>query len=286
MSGKQLTFSMPPPGSPTRTSNVDDTQTSNNRSNVSPPSFLTVLLHQDAISSDADEMHNTGFVMWPSAVMLAHYISSNPSIILGEVGAKPGDILELGSGCGLVGLTAASLLDTDSTNDTDKVIFSDYNLIALENLEKNIELNDFDQKHEVVGMDWFDQQPDGDSPPEKDTWTDMDGASRKQVRLILAADCLVCSNDSDLVAATIDAALIEGGKAIILGADANTRFGVSSFPEKCRELGMNVKVTEDILWENEEGATHDHLVLELEQCGFKHTYDFTMFEVDKPIAAV
>ena len=66
-------------------------------------------------------MHATGFVMWPSAVMLSRWLARNPSIVLGGRGggaaeasaAAEGDILELGAGCGLVGLTAAALLRRD-----------------------------------------------------------------------------------------------------------------------------------------------------------------------------
>lgn len=252
--------------------------------------------------------------------MLSHHISKNPSIVLGDESSPDGDVMELGAGCGLVGLIAATLLQQNSntedgsstTNNEDKVIFTDYNPVVLENLQKNIELNDFDVDHQVLGLDWFDQevhqeqqqqqqqQSDDGSDTTADetttsTWIDVDGNEHAQVRLILGADLLVCTNDADLVASTIDSALVDGGKAFILGADQYTRFGVQNFPDACRQLGLQVSVQEDILEssfaaEEVDGEMqHDQLMEELELGGYNQrastmAHDFTFFEITKPIA--
>ena len=272
-------------------------------------------LHQSS-SIDEDQglnETNTGFVMWPSAVMLAHHLSKNPSIVLGGEDKPDGDVMELGAGCGLVGLTAATLLQNDG--DDDKVIFTDYNPAVLDNLQKNIDLNEFDVDHKVLGLDWFDQElhqeqqqllcnvSDGDNNEEKGhcntmkTWVDVDGKEHAQVRLILGADLLVCTNDADLVASTIQNALIEGGSAFILGADAYTRFGVRNFPAACRSLGLTVTVHEDLLddsnfaAENVDGEMKDQQLMdELELGGYNQRastmgHDFTMFTVRKPIVS-
>ena len=296
-------------------------------------------LHQ-ANTADEDQGQaetNTGFVMWPSAVMLSHHISKNPTIVLGDENSPNGDVMELGAGCGLVGLTAATLLqesnnssgsDSDDTttttttvvtnnNNEDKVIFTDYNPAVLQNLQKNIDLNDFDVDHKVLGLDWFDQmehhehqlqaqqqeQKDDDDDDTTDqessttatTWIDVEGNEHAQVRLILGADLLVCTNDADLVASTIDSALIDGGKAFILGADEYKRFGVRNFPEACRQLGLHVVVQEDLLGtdfaaeEGEDGTVmHERLMEELELGGYNQRaatmgHDFTFFEITKPI---
>ena len=289
-------------------------------------------LHQ-ANTADEDQGQaetNTGFIMWPSAVMLSHHISKNPSIVLGDENSPDGDVMELGAGCGLVGLTAATLLQennstasdsggtTTVTNNEDKVIFTDYNPAVLQNLQKNIDLNDFDVDHKVLGLDWFDQlqaqqeqaqeQKDNDDTTDStdqeesnttaSTWIDVEGNEHAQVRLILGADLLVCTNDADLVASTIDSALIDGGKAFILGADEYKRFGVRNFPEACRQLGLHVVVQEDLLGtdfavaeekEGEDGTMmHDRLMEELELGGYNQRaatmdHDFTFFEITKPI---
>ena len=231
--------------------------------------------------------------MWPSAVMLAHYLTKNPIIVLGDDTRPYGDIMELGAGCGLAGLAAAMLLDKRNRQEKknerianeDRVIFTDYNPACLENLRRNILLNDLDSSHEVLGLDWFDQLPSGKS------WVDMNGASHRQCRLILGADLIVCTNDADLLAATIDCALIEGGLAIILGADRYTRFGVGTFPDSCRSLGLNVKVDEDMLESREDDGSRQVFMDALELGGYHRGgssfgYDFTMFTINKPITPV
>jgi len=275
---------------------------------------LEIKLHQ-AITTDenqGDNETNTGFVMWPAAVMLSHHLTQNPEIVLGlndNGDDLDGNIMELGSGCGLAGLTAATLLENDGSSD--KVIFTDYNPSVLDNLRRNVSLNDFEVDHKVLGLDWFDQQQqtqqqsneserEGDiatteqhhhakkKRSDSDTWVDMDGIEHSQARLIIGSDLIVCSNDADLVASTINIALMEGGQAIILGADSNTRFGVRDFPDACRTLGLDVVVNENI-WESTEVAgERQQLKDELELGGYNQRaacigHDFTMFTIDKPI---
>ena len=260
---------------------------------------------------------NTGFVMWPSAVMLSHHLTQNPDIVLGSSGADAdgseleGSVMEIGSGCGLAGLTAATLLE--NSGSPDKVIFTDYNPSVLENLKKNVKLNDFEVEHKVLGLDWFDQQQQvaddqikdndeqdedttntaNDSDENSNTWVDINGIHHDQARLIIGSDLIVCSNDAELVAATLDSALLEGGEAVIIGPDSSTRFGVKDFPNECRLLGLDVEVNENV-WQ----STADHvdgdeeqLKNELELGGYDQRaacagHDFTMFTIHKPISVV
>jgi hypothetical protein len=124
----------------------------------------------------------------------------------------------------------------------------------------------------------------------------MDGALHSQCRLIIGADLIVCSNDAALVASTINCALLEGGQAIILGADKYTRFGVCSFPEACRDLGLLVTVQEDMLEsrnnDNVDDIASTCLLMDTLVVGGYHRgsqsygYDFTLFTINKPIAPV
>jgi len=275
----QLTFTIPSDGN-----------------NESPPMKIRLNLAATDDENQGENETNTGFVMWPSAVMLSHHLSKNPRIWRGD-DTPNGDVMELGAGCGLAGLTAAALLQNDTGND-DKVTFTDYNPSVLKNLKRNVLLNEFDVAHEVIGLDWFDQQSSSDdgevAEREENTWVDMEGKSHGQFRLVLGADLIVCSNDADLVATTVDSSLMEGGIAIILGASADARFGVSDFPDACRSLGLTVRVDENILETNQgtggEDDSQKQLVDSLELGGHNqractYGHDFTMFTISKPITS-
>ena len=336
-----LTFSIPSGGggggNDTTDNDINSTP-SGNRSSFP----LTIRLHQAAnIDTDQGENEtNTGFVMWPAAVMLAHYLNSHPIIVLSDSSRPRGNIMELGSGCGLAGLTAARMLDERSlrvqqqqqqqsssssaaavcVNINDRVIFTDYNPACLVNLRRNMILNKLNSIHEVLGLDWFDQKMtpllqvskgvgssssssssnnndnNNDNNNNNNTWIDMDGALHSQCRLIIGADLIVCSNDAALVASTINCALLEGGQAIILGADKYTRFGVCSFPEACRDLGLLVTVQEGMLEsrnnDNVDDIASTCLLMDTLVVGGYHRgsqsygYDFTLFTINKPIAPV
>lgn len=282
---------------------------------------LTIKVHQAEALKDSD-MHDTGLVMWPSAVMLSRWIANHPDVVL-----DCGDVLELGAGCGLVGLVAAALLrqhtqdgllsagakgttgneksSSPSRTSTSSVIITDYNAHARNNIERNVRLNDLESRSSVLGLDFFDQQQQqvgsGDLEEAANTstscWTDMDGKLHPQVHLILAADIICYSNDADLVAQTIQTALIQGGRAIVMGPDENRRFGLGSFVEACEKVGLEVTVT--TLPANE--ATHvdcqttpdlnqdqaDVLASDLHQTsGFVnqgYDYNFHMYTIEKPM---
>ena len=251
---------------------------------------IEIKLHQ--VDDDETEQHNTGFVMWPSAVMLSRYITNNPSIVFqsdngtdhneGNGAAGGNDILELGAGCGLVGLTVAAMLkkkkeqrqgSTTTTTSTEggdhtsprrnrNVILTDYDPVVLENIKRNCILNGVQDYTKVAGLDFFDQGENvttdvcehvaasvaGDGEVDNDHWIELNnGIKQSQVSLILAADILCYSNDAVLVANTINAALKpNGGKAYLFSSNSNHRFGVEEFPTACRNAGLTIEVTNNI----------------------------------------
>ena len=332
---------------------------------------LTIFVHQ-AEALDGSEFHDTGLVLWPSAVMLSRWLAYHPSIVLDRSSRSSntstisttttaaatttcddnahanthtnrgggGDILELGAGCGLVGLVAAALLRQQTQDDEHRhnrqqpqeprmvedepctttddicgdvftslpfysppsapveesaqarlgsrrnnkpqqpkkrtVIFTDYSTLARENLERNVILNQLEQSSSVLGLDFFDQEDctkttptttgltndEGNqattiNPTANTTWTDMEGKEHPQVSLILAADIICYSNDATLVAQTIQSALMEGGRAIVMGPDENRRFGLAFFVEACEQHGLIVNVT--TLPPN--SASHDRIAI-------------------------
>mmetsp|Transcript_18288 Transcript_18288/g.52331 ORF Transcript_18288/g.52331 Transcript_18288/m.52331 type:complete len:1286 (+) Transcript_18288:79-3936(+) len=81
---------------------------------------LNIMVHQVTSEKETDT-HDVGNVMWPSSVMLARHITEHPSIVLDN---KDG-CLELGAGCGLVGLAAASLLKQERKDSVDESTIGD-----------------------------------------------------------------------------------------------------------------------------------------------------------------
>lgn len=83
-----LTFSLPSPDNDNDGGAEDEAESS-----------LQIRLHQAPAddSNQGENETNTGFVMWPSAVMLAHHLTRNPDVVAGAE-TLDGDILELGSG--------------------------------------------------------------------------------------------------------------------------------------------------------------------------------------------
>lgn len=311
-----LTFRIPQ--SPPQQQNHDG-ETLPTANNTVPP-FLDILIHQSMAET---EQHDTGLVMWPSALMLSRWITKHPSVVLDVLknqGEGGRDILELGAGCGLVGLTAAAVLRQDIDTNTQQqeegreqeplpktghVIFTDYNATVCKLLEQNARLNKVDDYTSVVGLDFFDQSHNEENGERSDntstSWTDMEGNQRLQVSLILAADIIAYSNDATLVATTIAATLQEGGQAIVMGPQENMRFGLEFFPKACHDAGLTVQTTiipavaEETSSSNTNRSRDEKdkqsLVDELKQTS-KYTYngegvgyDFLMYTIGKPIPA-
>ena len=169
----------------------------------------------------------------------------------------------------LLGLAAAKMLKQDSD---DVVILTDYNKEVLDNLKRNAVLNEISSSTRVVGLDWFDQ-----CPTSSNTWTDMKDSSHAQCRLIVGADLIVCSNDAELVATTIDRALMEGGTAVLV-SPTYQRFGVSLLEDACLTVGLTCNTEEtdesELLKQLNSGIKQAHQI--------KH---YSTFTIKKPLAA-
>jgi predicted nicotinamide N-methyase len=334
---------------------------------------LKIRLHQIDDEDDADDdeqqeqqrciSHDVGFVMWPASIVLARWLAENPAVVLknrrgwsnqmhnGDVGKQQHQrILELGAGCGLVGLTVAAMLHQDfhqrrhqqsesrgSVSETDNddlgafkdhddsstatssylpsqlpsVVLTDYNPKVLENLRKNLVLNDLSDFGSVAGLDFFDQpgnsnnNDDGifdfgahnnditadvelsnDNPNEEheekvvDGWFDMNGRHHPQVDLILAADILCYSNDATMVANTLQASLLEGGKAILVSADETVRFGAAAFPDACLQAVLRFSNIETFPHPLARDADDD---VDVDPQNLKA--NLIMFTVEKPFTA-
>lgn len=185
--------------------------------------------------------------MWPSAVVLSRWLASNPTFVTGK------RCLELGAGCGLVGLAAARLQqkhviisggNRSENNECEQqspcgcVILTDFNKSVLENLKRNVDLNDVAEQCQVSGLDFYEQKGSMSDDKTTTTWRDIDGVQHEQVDVVLAADMICQPDDAYASARTIHDCLRIGGRAVVVCADASHRFGVDHFEDACRQVGL------------------------------------------------
>jgi len=224
--------------------------------------------------------HNTkGFVMWPSAVILAMHLIKNPSLIQNST------VVELGSGCGLTGLVAAAI-------GAKSVIQTDYNDIVLENLKANVSLNaDVTCTVTTSKLDFYLQSGDSVSGGWYESYSNEEDTSsnfkvrKEPVSVVLAADVICKPTDAIAVSKTIFDCLVPGGKAYVLCGNVKHRFGVDSFEGACQNIGLRVTAT--VLSSDDNGnnkANDDCGDLDslLNVCsGYVKEMDFLLFELTK-----
>ena len=123
----------------------------------------TIFINQ--ISKRQSAQVDVGYVMWPSAIILSRWLISNPHVIKEKV------VLELGAGCGLVGIVAARIIssqnsrriedgvhqeeDDSTSSGSQQVIITDVNELVIENIQQNIILNDMSSIACVAKLDFY-----------------------------------------------------------------------------------------------------------------------------------
>lgn len=189
-------------------------------------------------------------VMWPSAVVLAGWLVTDPSLVCNDGTA----VLELGAGCGLTGLVAACLQqqrrkssprlvdrtteESSASSTSASVILTDFNPTVLENLKHNVALNDITDICDVVGLNFYEQT---DNRAENNQWKDMQGVAHDAVDVVLGADIICQPSDAVAAANTVNTVLKPGGVAYVVCADAAHRFGVDHFAKECQRVGLQVR---------------------------------------------
>lgn len=109
-------------------------QPSKVREIVLEKSMEPIKIHEPSLVSD-----NLGLKTWGSAYVISRRLLRQPDMLKGRV-------LELGSGTGLFGITAAKL--------GSKIVLTDLEDIV-PNLERNIEANDCEDNASVATLDWM-----------------------------------------------------------------------------------------------------------------------------------
>jgi predicted nicotinamide N-methyase len=221
--------------------------------------------------------------MWPSVIVVSRYLIINPHRILVTT-TREGRrtrpvILELGAGCGLVGITAARVIlasrrtngDDDDDGDHDDhynddveeegavgrskmkevVVITDVNDTVLENIARNVELNDDSSVTRVSRLDFYNQAGDcragrwiatervakkgSDGGGGGGVETLDEGGGWGPADVVLAADIICKPDDAIAASKTIYDALRPGGVALVVCANAEHRYGVEIFASECEE---------------------------------------------------
>jgi predicted nicotinamide N-methyase len=220
--------------------------------------------------------------MWPSAVVLSQWLVTNPSVVLGK------RVLEIGAGCGLTGLVAARLQKQyakeicDQSSDPllsdghmqQEVILSDFNTTVLQNLQRNIALNNVETGCSVVGLDFYEQSGTAEQ------WKDMNGVEQQQVDIVLAADMICQPADAVGAANTVHDALRPGGRAIVVCADSEHRFGVEIFEAECERVGLEITARD--VGDMYEGKLYSSGGME-QTAGYVEGMSLTMFFLEKSV---
>lgn len=245
-------------------------------------------------------------VMWPSAVVLSSWLLAYPDILFDK------HIIELGAGCGLTGLVASRIVAeyakqnqkdyetmdkrlkecaTENNGPTgivlqninkQKIILTDFNSKVLQNLDRNIELNELNSVATTMQLDFYAQAGDNF----KGSWATEFGEKQPPVDLILAADVICKPDDSIAASKTIYDVLKPGAEAIIVSANSQHRFGVDIFSKECKNRGL--KVTTIDIADLCEGKLLPKTEENEDPCGIRKTSGFvdgmslTMFRVLKP----
>lgn len=242
----------------------------------------TTTIYIDQVRKRQSAQVDVGFVMWPSAIVLSRWLITNPHVLVKTTGKKDEaeesgiekssscTVLELGAGCGLVGITASHLLKEITQEEDEKeqqkrpplVIITDVNDLVLENISRNIHLNDVASLATVSKLDFYAQtgcnysgkwiSSGGMNTGMRNAWqadateTVDEGNQFAQdpVDVILAADIICQPEDAIAASKTIYDALRPRGMAYVVCANAEHRYGVEIFAEECEERGLAVVTTD------------------------------------------
>lgn len=222
-------------------------------------------------------------VLWPSAVVLSRWVASNEHIF-----QKTVTVLELGAGCGLVGLFVARILQNRQTalpgrspaappTEASQVVLSDFNPSVLDNLKRNIALNNLSDICTTRGLDFYGQPGMDQSSGAETRWVDIDGISNSPVDIVLGADIICQKSDAVAASRTIFNALRPGGYAYIVCATSAHRFGVEIFANECSRSGLTIH-SHDVASLYEGSLLNDELE---KTTGYVRGMEMTLFTIEK-----
>eukprot|EP00741_Cyanophora_paradoxa_P020146 tig00000219_g19447.t1 len=186
---------------------------------VPPVREVVVAGHPIRLRQMAFAEVDVAYKVWDSALVLAQHIVSDSSLVEGK------EVIELGAGCGLVGIVAARY--------ARRVVTTDYLPRILETLRENVQANarwdgpsdvDVSRRIAVEKLDWMEVE------------MGRCDVSFGPADVILGADVVYESMHPTMLLATIDAFLKPGGRLVIVGD--SYRFGIHDLRAGLEGLGL------------------------------------------------
>ena len=159
---------------------------------------------------------HTGGVIWDSGVILARYLCQMPSLCKGK------RVLELGSGTGVAGLTAAAC-------GADFVLLTDLR-IGVDLLKENVQHNKLNDRVRVSALEW------GNSTHIQHARNVLQESNKRGFDLILGSDVLYDSKQIGHLMSTVDALAAEGSDIFIAAPSKNCRNSNLSHFERIDEF--------------------------------------------------
>ncbi|GKY97342.1 hypothetical protein MPSEU_000692600 [Mayamaea pseudoterrestris] len=159
----------------------------------------------DAILGSADD-DTTGLGVWPASLVAAQWVARH------QKWSKSGTVLELGAGCGVPSLVAASL-----SLGQAKVYATDWNMRASENLQYNVNLNELAIATQC--MDWSDRA----------TWP------QEKIDLLIGSDLIYTIESVPLLVSTVQGLLSPSGRFLYTAPASLNRQGKDEFIKQMQE---------------------------------------------------
>lgn len=161
--------------------------------------------------TERPDQDTTGLSIWSASLVMAQWMQA-----VGKAGYWYGrSVLELGSGCGVPGLTVAT---SSATSRPKKIYVSDLNPQAVDNLQHNVKLNEVQSLVEAIRMDWDD----------KSSWPE------ERVDFVIGSDLIYIKSLVPLLVSVIFGTAKPGGKFLYVCPDTG-RDGLNVFVEVMKE---------------------------------------------------
>ncbi|XP_951974.1 uncharacterized protein TA14865 [Theileria annulata] len=138
--------------------NVNDADLGDNKASLKVKIKEMCIKDDKILDAENSELDSSGLIIWESSVIASFWLS----MLAGSNNYSGLNVLELGSGCGLVGISFK--VACQYYKQPIKLTLTDYSDKTVENLKYNVELNGLKEDVWVSQLNWnlYDKMPDNE----------------------------------------------------------------------------------------------------------------------------